>query len=377
MGNGYVKQDGDVTVGRWGNRIRDVNEETLAKEAEMRRQIRNECARPISVIDTCSLSNLMSGHMRMTGHSNKDYLHRAKDGPNGHPEDPIALLEWLSDTQSKPPRTLIIPNEVLREFFVMQDGYTLGIHKNDSPQGPAFDFDFDEDEHRFKYANAYPLAHYLDDQKSGVRTQDESAGLRCYGSVKQMLEAGELSHPKGGVVIVECTEKSQTLRTDGVYTAYRPHDQTADNGVRSLSKRLGLQNGGIHFPWITGDRGITIPGRKEDEANPRQPFVMNLRALITSLTGDIEPDGKPYISYASSKHAKGPDGESALFKAITPPPEDRPGDRKQAEDIYRRRSDTKISTERRDEQIGDFDQWLDAVKERQAIIDKGGRPPGS
>lgn len=341
---------------------------------------RAETALPITIVDTCSLISILVGqhnHHPPVGGKRPNALPRGADG-----KDSLFLLDWLSDSTAKPPRTLIIPHEVLRELLQLQtlkDGAPLknaaaqtagfiapvvdGLGRTTSPLDINFAPEHQEGndpkhrgfEYAFKHSEGKLLAEYLMrvDRKPKIGGKDHQ--LRLYASVDDMIKAGEIEKPKGGIIIVDSgtTFDAGKFNADGIYGAYRRDAQIGDTAIIGITNAIEKSLGKRHYPVLTHDGGLVSHFTSFDgkAANPNYPFAMTPRAFIKGLhnTGQIDRSM-----------------ETLLFKEL-----DRTTHKSSFADI--RQNDPRWTNSRRSDQTRAFHHWEDSIMEgKAAVVAAGG-----
>jgi|GEM_PF-4333363 len=324
---------------------------------------RAETALPIAVIDTCSLISMLVGqhtnHPATTGKQG-NALPRGKDG-----KDALFMLDWLSDSKAQPPRTLIIPHEVIRELLLLAPTHkgapqqTVGLvaeERNAQGQviGPL-DINLLPEGRQFRFPEAKLLTEYLMryDRKPKIAGKDSQ--LRLYPSIDAMIAAGEVERPKGGIIIVDggTTPGGAKFKENGVYGSFKRDSQIGDIAIHNITKTIDKALGPRHYPIITHDGGLVSHYTSFDgkAANPNYPFSMTPRAFIKGLhnTGQIDRET-----------------EGLLFKEL-----DRTTHKSEFSEL--RRNDPRWSNSRRSDQTRAFHHWEDSIMEgKAATVATGG-----
>lgn len=108
--------------------------------------------------------------------------------------------------------TLVITREIFKELFPTEAG-RLDMMRDESGKLTI-------PQHRHKmisHSDALPLYNVFSDYV-------DSGKLRCYESTDAMIAAGEVDHPKGGIVIVDESTVHRALPEDGQQISARKQD---------------------------------------------------------------------------------------------------------------------------------------------------------
>ena len=145
--------------------------------------MKDRTALPIVMADTSALRDLMA--MEIAG----DQLSPKKGGMV------FSTAETIDALCVKGNRTLMMPGSVLTELFPTLTG-RLSLVRNENGQAA---FPIGVPQEILAHAHENSLYHYFSKLA-------QEGKLRCYRNPEEMLAAGEIDHPKGGVVFVSMGE---------------------------------------------------------------------------------------------------------------------------------------------------------------------------
>jgi len=231
-------------------------------------------------------------------------------------------------------RTMVITRRVFNELFPTANG-RLDFAKNDQGE-PVFPLGMHHSQ--LTYANAQTLYNALADCA-------QAGKIRCYAGINDMIAAGEVDDPKGGIVIVDTASVGEQLplKSEGVKRnkkqdyfeeVYQPDmvsehkkqsaakwhnsgDKTILDFVQTIGAYRRAQGLSSSMLVITGDGGLTKDLIKLNDKGIHVPVARSYEVLFAmqahpSIREPLLPGGVAERYTNALSHLKAQKGERLL-----------------------------------------------------------------